>query len=54
MEQGAQFEGIELRKSSEFMRGIYAMKDFAVGDQLLLVPNKLVLSYEKALESEIG
>jgi len=32
VEQGASFEGIELRKSSEFMRGIYATKDFGVGD----------------------
>ena len=36
------------------MRGIYAQKDFGIGDQLVFVPDHLVLSYEKALESDVG
>lgn len=36
------------------MRGIYAKKDYGIGDQLLLVPDHLCLSYEKAVASEVG
>ena len=53
-EEGAQFDGIELRKSSDAMRGIYAKRDFAIGDQLVFVPEHLVLTYEKAVASDIG
>jgi hypothetical protein len=53
-EQGAQFDGIELRKESEFMRGIYAKRDFKEKDEMLFVPEHLLLSYEKALQSSIG
>lgn len=53
-EQGAYFEGIELRKESEAMRGVYAVKDFKEDEELLFVPDKIIPTYEKALESEIG
>ena len=36
------------------MRGIYAKKDFKQNEQMLYVPNHLLLSYEKAVASKIG
>ena len=48
-ENGAIYDGIELRKSSESMRGVYAIRDFKEDEVLIFVPDKLIHSYEKAL-----
>jgi len=48
-ENGAKFDGIELRKESEAMRGVYATQDFKEDEELLFVPDVLIPSYEKAL-----
>ena len=53
-ENGAKFDGIELRKESEAMRGVYATQDFKEDEELLFVPDVIIPSYEKALQSEIG
>ena len=51
---GAVYDGIELRKESDAMRGVYALRDYKEEEELLFIPDKLILSYEKALDSEIG
>lgn len=53
-QEGAVWDGIELRKESDAMRGVYATRDYKKEEEMLFVPDHLVLSYEKALASDIG
>ena len=45
---------MELRKIAENFRGVYALKDIKKGEEMLFVPDHLILSLEKSKESRLG
>ena len=52
--QGAKFDKLELKKITENFRGIYATDDIKKGEEMLFVPDHLVMSMEKAKASRLG
>ena len=51
---GAKFDKLELRKITENFRGIYAKADIKKGEEMLFVPDHLILSMEKAKLTPLG
>lgn len=52
--QGADFSKIELREERSSMRGMYAVNDIKKGENFLYVPDKLLLSLQRALDTPLG
>ena len=51
---GGEISKIELREERSSMRGVYAVEDVKKGETILFVPDKLMKSVDKGLESPIG
>lgn len=54
LKEGGRFSKMELRKIAENFRGVYALEDIKKGEEMLYVPDHLVLSLEKSKESRLG
>ena len=52
--KGAEFSKIELREERSSMRGMYAVEAVKKGETLLFVPDHLILSLERGLDTKIG
>ena len=51
---GSEISKIELREERSSMRGVYAVDDVKKGETILYVPDKLMNSLDKGLESPFG
>lgn len=54
LKEGGRFSKMELRKIAENFRGVYALEDIKKGEEMLYVPDHLVLSLEKSKETRLG
>ena len=45
---------MELRRIAKNFRGVYALEDIKKGEEMLYVPDHLVLSLEKSKETKLG
>lgn len=52
--QGAEFSKIELREERSSMRGMYAVEAVKKGETLLFVPDHLLLSLQRGLDTPLG
>ena len=52
-EKGAEFSKIELREERSNMRGVFAKEDIKKGETLLFVPDRILLSLEKAMDTPL-
>ena len=51
---GSQFENIEVRQESSNMRGVFAKNDVKKDEILLFVPEKIIITLEKARNTPFG
>ena len=51
---GVEITKIELREERSSMRGLYAFEDVKKGETMIYVPDKLIHTLEKGLESPFG
>lgn len=55
MKEGSIFNSIELRIDHKTdMRGMYASKNIEKGETILFIPDHLIFTVEKGIETEIG
>lgn len=54
LSEGGRFTKLEVRKIAENFRGVYALEDIKKGDEMLFVPDHLILSLEKSKETHLG
>jgi len=53
-EHGSRFDKLKVRLYSSSLQGLHASRDIKKGDQILFIPNALVIASKKLKESEHG
>ena len=53
-QNGARFDSIELKQQRDSMRGIFATKDIKKDEEILFVPNEIILTIKRAKETDLG